>query len=363
MRTKYHKFKAGYLLPALLLLACCMKLTGQQSLHPDPVKIGFLIQDKQSDAALSGAKLAVSEANKAGGYKGRPYELVIRSMEGPWGTGSKQAIDLIFNEKVVAIVGSHDGRNAHLVEQACTKTNVLFISAWSPDPTLAQAFVPWFFNCAPGNIAQANLLTKEIYKKKNFSDILIIKDNIYDNGSAMKFFERQSAGYTQTAKHVIGTNGTDLAATLQKEFPKNRPDCIVLFCSAGNALEVSRYLRSEKIMLPVYSPLLLRDENDPSFEKLLNEETGILTPYPVTDNARTAAFAKAFTGMFGKKPGLVATLAYDAVSILTHAINRTGTDREKMQNSLTELKYTGATGPISFDKLGDRISPLEFRGL
>ena len=84
-------------------------------------------------------------------------------MEGPWGTGSKQAVNLVFDEEVVAMLGSHDGRNAHLVEQVSAKSRVVFLSAWSGDPTLAQAFVPWFFNCVPNDLQQADVLIEEIY--------------------------------------------------------------------------------------------------------------------------------------------------------------------------------------------------------
>jgi len=106
------------------------------------IKIGLLVTDAESEAAQNAAALAISEANKEEGLK--DYQLVVRSMEGPWGTGSKQAVNLVFNEHVWAILGSHDGRNAHLVEQVIAKTHVVFLSAWASDPTLYQAFVPWF---------------------------------------------------------------------------------------------------------------------------------------------------------------------------------------------------------------------------
>src|SRR4030065_2578466 len=116
-----------------------------------PVKIGLLIPDSKSVAAKQGAELAILKANENKGFQGRPFQLVVRSMEGPWGTGSKQAVDLIFEEKVWALLGSHDGRNAHLVEQAATKAIVPFVSVWAGDPSLSQAFVPWFFNCVPNH--------------------------------------------------------------------------------------------------------------------------------------------------------------------------------------------------------------------
>src|SRR5512139_444498 len=67
----------------------------------NPIKIGLLIQNKNSVAAKNGAELAIINAN-SGSDKGIKFELVVRSMEGPWGTGSKQAVDLVFDEEVVA---------------------------------------------------------------------------------------------------------------------------------------------------------------------------------------------------------------------------------------------------------------------
>jgi branched-chain amino acid transport system substrate-binding protein len=125
------------------------------------IKIGLLIPDNGSIAAVQGAELAIREANENGGLNGRHFQLIIRSMEGPWGTGSKEAVNLIFEEKVWALLGSHDGRNAHTVEQAATRSIVVFVSAWTSDPTLSQAFVPWFFNCVPNDNQQAASLTKE----------------------------------------------------------------------------------------------------------------------------------------------------------------------------------------------------------
>ena len=154
----------------------------------DTISIGLLIQDNNSVAARQAAELAVLRANEKGGVNGVPVHLVVRSMEGPWGTGSKQAVSMIFDENVVAILGSHDGRNAHLVEQVSAKSRVSFFSAWTGDPTLAQAFVPWFFNCVYNDIQQSEALIEEIYNKRKLGKIAVISDNGYDSGSMLKNF-------------------------------------------------------------------------------------------------------------------------------------------------------------------------------
>ncbi len=157
----------------------------------DVIKIGLLIPDPKSPAARQGAQLAVDQMNRKGGCHGKPFRLVIRTMDGPWGTGSKQAVDLIFTEKAVAILVSNDGRNAHLAEQAVTKTQVPMISAWSGDPTLSQAFVPWFFTCVPNNLQQAAALSADIYNRKKFSKVCVVTDDQYDSKSADSAFDRK----------------------------------------------------------------------------------------------------------------------------------------------------------------------------
>ena len=109
----------------------------------DTIKIGLLIPDKQSLAAKDGAELAIQAANVKEQAGDHYYKLEVRDMEGPWGTGSKVMVDLVFNAKVWAVLGSVNGRNSHLAEQVSAKSHVVFLNALSGDPTLSQAFVPW----------------------------------------------------------------------------------------------------------------------------------------------------------------------------------------------------------------------------
>ncbi len=75
----------------------------KKSKNVSTIKIGLLINDDKSFDARYGAELAISIANKKEGPEGIHFNLVVRSMEGPWGTGSKEVVDLVFKEKVWAI--------------------------------------------------------------------------------------------------------------------------------------------------------------------------------------------------------------------------------------------------------------------
>ncbi len=77
-----------------LIIIIIFSVTGT-AIFCQPVKIGLLVQDSSYTSTIRGAGMAVNIANEKGGLNGRPFRLVVRSMEGPWGTGSKQAVDLI----------------------------------------------------------------------------------------------------------------------------------------------------------------------------------------------------------------------------------------------------------------------------
>jgi ABC-type branched-subunit amino acid transport system substrate-binding protein len=78
--------------------------------------------------------MAVEAANRDGGFRGRPFELAVRSVEGPWGSGSSEITALVFEESVWAILGPLHGRSAHLAEQVVAKGHVALVSPWASDP-------------------------------------------------------------------------------------------------------------------------------------------------------------------------------------------------------------------------------------
>ena len=63
------------------------------------IKLGLLINDDKSFDARNGAKLAIDIANKKRDPNKLNFKLEVRSMEGPWGTGSKEVVNLIFEDK------------------------------------------------------------------------------------------------------------------------------------------------------------------------------------------------------------------------------------------------------------------------
>ena len=322
------------------------------------VKIGLLVPDNKSIAAIQGAELAIKEANRKGGINGSPVKLVVRSMEGPWGTGAKQAVNLIFEEKVWALFGSHDGRNAHLVEQAATKATVVFLSAWSGDPTLSQAFVPWFYNCVPNDFQQAETLVEEIYYKRKLTRVVTVSDDEYDSNLALVNFIRKTEleGINEPIKFIYENYYQNITGLLN-DIDKHDADCIILFCKPSSSFKIFHQIRLRGITRPVYGSLNLMNENELSEQELQEYNNALIIPSPVWSVPKSISFREKYKEMFGITPGMVAAYAFDGMNVLIEAIKIAGSrEREKIQKALSGINYEGVTGSIQFDNKGNRLS-------
>jgi branched-chain amino acid transport system substrate-binding protein len=328
------------------------------------IKIGLLVQDNKSYAARQGAELAVLKANKSGGYHGKQFRLVTRSMEGAWGTGSEQTVDFIFQENVCAILGSHDGRNAHLVEQVCTKARIVFLSAWAGDPTLAQAFVPWYFSCVPNNLQQADAFIDEIYTKRKFTRVAAVSDKGYDSKLALNSFMKRTkiAGTTDPIQFSYDNPELDLKSILN-QIKNAEIQAIVLFGSPSASSQFIKLMKQSEMRQTVVGTLLLNNEEELSPEKVRDLEN-ILTISAVNwSGEKGHNFSEEYKKQYGKFPGAVAAYSYDATCMLIEAVRSTGTDREEIQKKLAKMHFEGVTGPIQFDEKGKRTGMIRLEEL
>jgi branched-chain amino acid transport system substrate-binding protein len=321
------------------------------------IKIGLLIPDSKSIAAVQGAELAVREANEKGGMNGRKFQLVVRSMEGPWGTGSKETVDLIFEEEVWALMGSHDGRNAHVVEQAATKARVVFLSAWASDPTLSQAFVPWFFNCVPNDNQQAASLIEKIYSKNKTDRIAVISENNYDSKITCDNFLKSIKTSGKPSPLLFNYDpGNRTLNVLLEEVIKAEVNPIVIFCQPSVSLEIIKQIRLKKMDKQFFGSLMLLNENELSDKDLQYIDNLLSIPSGDWSGSENLNFRQEFQKTYKKMPGMVASYSYDGMNLLIEAIRNAGSDeREKIQKSLENINFKGVTGTIQFDDKGNRI--------
>ena len=322
----------------------------------EPIKIGLLIPDKVSLSAKRGAQMAIRRANERNASCGRSFKLITRSMEGPWGAGSREAVNMVFEDEVLAIVGSHDGRNAHLVEQVSAKSRFIFLSAWSTDPTLTQAFVPWFFNCVPNDLQQADALIKEIFTKRNLTKIALVSDSDYDAKMALQSFSKKvrSAGKPDQMVFLYNSASQNFSEMIG-HLDKANVDAIVLFGQPLASLKIIQQIRQRKMRQTIFGTLSVSAENDDYVKKFNELGNVVLVTSGQLFNEQGLSFGKEFLKLYGCKPDAIAAYAFDGVSMIINSIVDAGLDHDKILKVLAKMNYQGITGSIKFDERGNRM--------
>lgn len=319
------------------------------------INIGLLINNN-SIAAQNGAEMAINIENKKQGPHGLHFQLLVRSIEGPWGTGSKEVVNLVFNDKVWALMGAQDSRNAHLAEQVIAKTRIVFLSAWASDPTLSQAFVPWYFSCVPNDIQQADALIEEIYNKRIITKIAVISDNSDDSKLPLQNFlkEIKISGKTEPMQLIHDNTNTNFEFFLDKI---NDADiqAIILFGQPSTSLSFIQKLRQSKMNLPVFGPLSLFGKSDFDEKELTQFNNVSLVTSGNWLHSKESSFQNEYQKKYGKIPGAAATYAFDGMNLIIEAIKQSGLNREKVQEAMTKINYKGVTGPIQFGQYGNRL--------
>ena len=319
------------------------------------IKIGLLVKDDKSIDARNGAELATSIANKKQAPDALNFNLEVRSMEGPWGTGSKEVVNLVFKEKVWAILGSHDGRNAHLVEQVIAKTQIVFLSAWASDPTLSQAFVPWYFNCVPNDLQQADALIEEIYSKRKIAKIAIVSDRGYDSKLALESFLKKwkITGKADPLQLLYKNPDKDFNILIDKLI-KADVNGVLLLGQPDASLRFINQLRQKNMNQPVFGTLALLGETKFTKSELANFEDIMFVNSVNWLGPNGINFKKAYQRKYGKDPTEIAAYAFDGMNLIIEAIRSSDYDRDKVQETMSKSNYNGVTGTIKFDKRGNR---------
>lgn len=317
-----------------------------QTIVPDTIRIGLLVQDKQSYAARHAAELAIAQANMKGNSV--IFKLETRDMEGPWGTGAKQTVNLVFNEEVIAVVGSVDGRNSHLAEQVSAKTRIPYISSSSGDPTLGQAFIPWYFSCVPNDLQVASFIISRVYKSPE-DKVVIVSDDGYDSKMAVTSFLRECRAKNKPEPKVF-------YYSTQEDIP----DMIINKCADANSVVFYGDLHHASFIVAklsatgripaMFAPNILITEKWVSEEDLGKLE-GVTAIDP---GSIKSDFSEVFTKKYGYRPGPLGAYAYDAVNLLIEGIKLSGNDGSVLYRHISTISHEGVTGTIAFDKYGHR---------
>lgn len=311
------------------------------------ISIGLLVDKNNETESLTAAQNAIQLINKRGGIKGKKLNLIMRSVEGAWGAGSSKIVELVFEEKVIAIIGSLDARNTHLAEQVIAKTQVPFLSAWASDSSLTNAYVSWFFSIVPNDEQQAQILLNETCTKRNLKELMVVFNASYDGEQAYKSLLEKVEQLPKLKIHPLRFQVQTDASKVVAEIGKNNTDGLIFLGRELPLKTIQEQMLKAKINIPVFGNIAAHGSKD-----ILDNKDFIRSFSNSWINGNNALCEEAYFRTKEKKCNIIGALAFDAVMTLTSALELSADDQNDLKTGLDQINYQGITGPVEFDSLG-----------
>ncbi|HXJ86184.1 MAG TPA: ABC transporter substrate-binding protein [Candidatus Binatia bacterium] len=355
---------------------------------PDPkdlteIRIGFLAplydhpDQVLGNRMLNGAKMAIDEANAAGGYGGKPFRLVthndydnwqissggtgVSKDSAIWGAASNDAVRMIYDDKVWAMFGSISSESTHIALRLTLKAETPLLSSASTDPTVPETIIPWYHTVIQDDRVQGYTLARHIYTELGLKRVAILRINDrYGRFGVVKFKDAsRRLGHPVVIEQKFMRGDTDFRHQLQV-IQDSRVDAILLWNDVGATAGILQQMQELGMKQQVFgSHRTIGDE----LLKLAGpaaEGFEAVYPYdPSRTDPRWLDFVGRYEAQYHEKPDHFAALAYDQMRILLDAICRAGLNKGRIRDALTGLtSYKGVTGDMIFDPNCKNIAPM-----
>ena len=303
------------------------------------------------------------------GLGGAKIEVIFADNQGTPAAGQNQALRLITEEKVHALIGAYQSGITVTTSAMAERHAIPFLNPESVAANLTERGFKWFFRATPvaGDFARAysEFLKEQKAVGQKVGSIAVVNENTeYGNSVASvirEVFAKEDLNVTQVIPYSANT--TDVQPQVLQLKEKN-PDVVIFVSYTSDAILYAKTMKD----LNWKPAIMIADNagfNDPSFVMT----SGALVEGLVNRSSFAAGKAGSLSALvndlYKKKTKVdlddASARAMQGMLILADAINRAGsTDATKIQAALkaTDLKanqvVTGYNG-VKFDEKGQNI--------
>ena len=347
----------------IVLAAFAGACLDKQPTESEEIKIGAILPltgeaAKYGEDAKLGIDLAVEEINAAGGIKGKKIQVVYEDSQAAPSQGVAAIQKLVTVDKVPVIIGAMASSVTLAIAPIAEENKVVLLSPASTAPQITEAGDYIFRNevsDAYGGKAQAELTWDEL-GIRNVAILYI--NNDYGVGTIDTFKKNfESYGGNITAIEVFEQGATDFRTQLTKIKDSN-PDAIFLV-GYKEVILILKQAKELGIETQILSSTMFEDPE--ILEKVGDLAEGVIYVYyggfdPESDEEQVETFISDLAEKYGREPGHYTAESYDAMKLISVAIEKGGYNSEEIKNALYDIKdYQGLAGSISFDENGDVI--------
>ncbi|MFT4098892.1 MAG: ABC transporter substrate-binding protein [Rhodoblastus sp.] len=345
---------AGIAMPAVLRTAHAQGAT---------IKVGMVLPVTGPAAeagryALTGAKIALEQVNKAGGVLGKQLELVTEDDQ-TTNPGAVLAFSKLASQPdIVAFLGSIRSTQNHAMAQDILKTAkpVMF---GGTDPTLTHMGNPWFFRCRPNDSYSGRVIAefgvKTLGKKK--WAIVHSTDAFGTAGGKALAEALGTSGATIALDQGYANQSQDFSAVVLA-IKQSGADILGSYFTFEADLGIfARQLRQLGVTIPwVGSPSIVNVTALKLAGPALHGTYGV-ADYAEDSSEGSKAFGKVYREVAKVAPDNQASWTFDAIHILGKAINTAkSTDPKAVRDAILGIRgFAGAEGEYNFDANGDGL--------
>ena len=314
-------------------------------------------------------KLPLAKNGGLAGLGGAKVEVVFADNQGSPATGQNQALRLITEEKVAAILGAYQSGITLTASAIAEKYGIPFLTPESVAANLTERGFKWFFRTTPIAPDFVRIYDQFLTDMKaaggKTDSIALVHDNTeygtsVANTISTGFKEKGRPGVLDIAYPV---NATDLQAQVL-QLKEKKPDVVIMISYTSDAILFAKTMQSQD-----YKPaILLADDagySDPSFIKAVGKQSqGVFnrSSWAVGPaGSPSAIIADMYKKKAGEEMDDTVGRQMQGFFVLVDAIDRAGsTDPAKIQAALkaTDLKpeqlIMGYNG-VKFDDKGQNI--------
>ncbi len=337
-----------------------------------PYKIGALFAVTGFNSPLGTperdtAKMLEEQINAKGGVNGRKIELVIYDTESEETKAVTLGKKLIEQDKVLAIIGPSSTGESMALLDTVTKAKVPLISAAAS----AQIVEPvaerkWVFKTPQSDVLAVNEIF-DYLKKNNMTKVALLTSagGFGTTGKAALDKAAGPAGITVVASETFGDKDTDMTVQVKKIQGTDAQAVIVWGTNPGPAI-IAKNAKQLGLKIPMLNSHGIA--NAKFLELAGDAADGVIFPagkllavndLPDSDpqKALLASYAKEFQAKYNAGADTFGGHAYDALLMVTKALEKAGTDKEKIRDEIEGLKGFVGTGGVF------NMSPQDHNGL
>ncbi len=303
----------------------------------------------------NGLKLALKEANDAGGVNGKTFKVIEADAKSETAESVNAATKLISDDAAQVLVGPAVTANVIAESQVATENKVPVIApaATNPDVTVENGAVkPYIFRSCFIDPQQGSVMAQFALKDLNAKTAVLYLDSSSDYSKSLgKVFKEkfEAEGGQVVMEQAFVAKDQDFKATLTRIQTANAD---VIFVPAYYE-EVGKIVKQAR-ELGITAAMLGTDGwDDPKVIDIAGADalnnTFFCTHYFDKDE-EVQPFIEAYRKEYGSDPNVFAALGYDAGKMLIDAVQRGGDDSEKIRENLENIKdLKVGTGVITMD--------------